>query len=102
MITSGSCPRPHLPHHRRVTVPTRRSPRLAEALPSGLVRVLGERSWPGCKARVVAIGRASRVENGLKRGADLIEGWLPLSLPSSMGRIGLDIADRIGRGKESR
>ena len=24
MITSGSCPHPHLPHHRRVTTPTRR------------------------------------------------------------------------------
>jgi len=28
MITGGSCPYPHLPHHPRVTVPTRRNWRL--------------------------------------------------------------------------
>ena len=46
--------------------------------PSGLVRVLRDKVLtPECRTRVETIGRVIRAENGLERGADLIESWLP-------------------------
>ena len=46
--------------------------------PSGLVRVLRDKVLtPECRARVEAFGGVIRAENGLVRGADLVESWLP-------------------------